>query len=76
MSTQSVPRQFPIAVGSSTRPQPGPIALDQPRPAASVEFPKVYQPQVVLRLLAALGFGNPFHLHAELDVLPDSQPGK
>jgi NitT/TauT family transport system ATP-binding protein len=55
MSTQSVPRQFPIAVDSSTRPQPGPIALDQPRPAASVEFPKVSLNEICLGYRAQSG---------------------
>src|SRR4051812_8016092 len=55
MSTQSVPRQFPIAVGSSTRPQPGPIALDQPRPTTSVEFPKVSLNEICLGYRAQSG---------------------
>src|ERR1700693_4846891 len=34
----------------------------------------MYQPQVILNLLFAFGLGDIFHLHAELDVLPDGQP--
>ena len=55
MSTQSVPRQFPTAVDSSTRPQLGPIALDQLRPAASVEFPKVSLNEICLGYRAQSG---------------------
>ena len=32
--------------------------------------------QIVLHLLFALGFGDVLHLHAELDVAANRQPGK
>ena len=43
---------------------------------AVLKFSQMHQAQIVLRLLAALGFGQAFHLHAEFDVLPDREPGK
>src|SRR5690349_20020142 len=36
----------------------------------------MHQAQIMLRLLAALGFGQAFHFHAELHVLRDREPGE
>src|SRR5882724_8149804 len=41
---------------------------------AVAEFRKMNQPKVVLNFFLSFGFGNVFHLHAELNVLSNRQP--
>ena len=68
MSTQSIPRQFPLPVDTATRAQPGPIALDQPRPAASAEVPKVSLREICLSYRAQSGERLIALDHINLDV--------
>ena len=43
---------------------------------ALFELCQMHEAQIVARLLFALGLGDAFHLHAELDVLADGEPGE
>jgi NitT/TauT family transport system ATP-binding protein len=68
MSTQSFPRQFPLPVDSVTRAQPGPVALDQPRPGSSLEIPKVSLSEICLGYRAQSGERLIALDHINLDV--------
>src|SRR4029077_14258782 len=53
-----------------------PHAARQLMDVAVLELREMDKTQIVLHLLFALGFSHVLHLHAELDVAADRQPGK
>lgn len=68
MSTQSVPHQFPIPLAAPTRAKPGPIAIDRPRRAASLDVSKVRLNEICLSYHTQAGEPLLALDHINLDV--------